>query len=204
MNTTPLTAELFLCGVYEYRAEAFDMMQQLFSECDFTGGVSPNPTYPNIVSLDLTQPFNDFAMYTNNLRELAAPRELCVQKALELISSRANYELNLASFRMELMHEVLAQLGEEDVDALIKGIRCICDYLLSHFDNYTQSNAELFPYEFYCLHHGRYLFLTKVVIDADISAIRPATIAKPAYCYPEVKIRNQANYIAKADQCVVL
>ncbi len=203
MNTTPLTAELFLCGVYEYRAEAFDMMQQLFSECDFTGGVSPNPTYPNIVSLDLTQPFNDLAMYTNNLRELAAPRELCVQKALELISSRANYELNLASFRMELMHEVLAQLGEEDVDALIKGIRCICDYLLSHFDNYTQSNAELFPYEFYCLHHGRYLFLTKVVIDADISAIRPATIAKPAYTYPEVQARNRANYVAKTDQCLV-
>lgn len=197
-------AESFLCGACDYREEAFDMMQQLFNGCDFGSGESPNPTYPNIVSLDLTQPFNDLSMYTNNLRELAAPRELCVQKALELISSRTNYELNLASFRMELMHEVLAELAEEDVDALIKGIRCICDYLLNYFDNYTQSNAELFPYEFYCLHHGRYLFLTKLTIDTDISSIRPALVVKPAYTYPEIQALNKVVNSARANQCLVL
>ncbi len=204
MNTTPLTAELFLCGVYEYRTEAFDMMQQLFSGCDLGGGASPYPTYPAIVSLDLTQPFNDLAMYTNNLRDLAAPRELCVQKALELISSRANYELNLAVFRMELLQEELAKIGEDDVDALIKGIRCISDYLLDHFSNCMYGNAEFFPYEFYCLHHGKYLFLTKITFDATLPAIRPATIVKPAYTYPEVQARNRTTYVAKADQCVVL
>jgi hypothetical protein len=204
MNSTALMGELFLCGVYEYREEAFNMMQQLYSGNEIGGGTSPNPTYPNLVSLDLSRPFDELMMYTNNLRDLAAPRELCVQKALELISSRANYELNIASFRMELMQEVLAELGEEDVDALIMGIRCICDHLLSHFDNYTQSNADFFPYEFYCLLHGKYLFLTKIMVDTDPLYIRQSLTVKPAYYYPEVQVCNRATYVSRADQCPVL
>lgn len=204
MSTTDLTAELFLCNVYEYREEAFDMHKQLMNFEDLSGGTSPNPALPSIVSLDLQGPFTELRMLTNNLQELAAPPELCVRKALELISSRADYELNLAAFRMELLHEVLAEVGEEDVNALIKGIRCVCDFLLANFDNYTQSSAEFFPYEFYCLHNSRYLFLNKIVFDATVPAIRPATVIQPAYTYPEVQARNRADYIAKADQCVIL
>lgn len=203
MAITLLSAEQFCCDAHEYREEAFNVMQQLFSSCELTGGEIPNPTYPNIVSLDLIRPFNELAMYTNNLRELVAPRELCVQKALELISSRNDYELNLALFRMELMHEVLAELGEEDVSALIKGIRCICDFLLAHFDNYTQTQSELFPYEFYRLHNERYLFLVKVSLDTDITALRPALIVKPAYVGNNVQTPEPVDNVAQREQYVI-
>lgn len=203
MSSTHLTAELFLCGVYDYCEEAFDM-QHILARDELVGGISPNPTYPDIVSLDMQNTFNELFMYTNNLRELAAPRELCVQKALELISSRENYVINLETFRMELLSEVLAEIGEEDVNALISGIRCICDYLLSNFDKYTQLNAEFFPYEFYCLHQGRYLILSKITFDATLPTFRPATVIKPAYTYPEVQIKNRADYFTKADQCLIL
>lgn len=202
MNLNPLTADLFLCGVYEYREEAFDM-QALLNGNDLEGGVSPNPTFPNVVSLDLIKPLHELGMYTNNLRDLAAPRELCVKKALELISNRSTYDLNVAAFRMELLTDVLAEIGEDDVDALVKGICCICDFLMANFDNYTQSSAQFFSYEFYSLHHDRYLFMSKIILDANIPAIRPATIIQPAYTYPEVQARNRAHYIAQADQCVV-
>lgn len=180
------------------------MQKQLMSFEDLEGGTSPYPALPSIVSLDLLRPFAELQMLTNSLRELAAPPELCVKKALELISSRANYELNMAAFRMELLQEVLAEVGEDDVNALIKGIRCVCDFLLANFDNYTQSSAEFFPYEFYCLHNSRYLFLNKIVFDANVPAIRPATVVQPAWSYPEVQARNRTNYIAKTDQCVIL
>lgn len=203
MNSIPLTADLFLCDVYDYREEAFSM-QTLVDGLDLVGGVSPKPTLPNIVSLDLHEPLGKLQMYTNNLRELAAPRELCVQKALELISNRSDYELKMASFRMELLQEVLAEVGEQDVDALITGIRCICDFLFANFDNYIQAGEEFFPYEYYSLHNNRYLFLSKITFDATLPTIRPATVVQPAYTYPEVQARNRADYSAKADQCIIL
>lgn len=204
MSTTPLTAELFLCGVYDYNEEAFNMQRQLMGGEDLVGGVSPNPTLPNIVSLDLQQPFNELQMLTNNLRELDAPRELCVRKALELISYRANYEISIEAFRMDLLFEVMAGRGEEDVNALIKGIRCLGDFLLTRFDHFIQSSADFFPYEFYYLHNARYLYLNKIVLNANVPAFRPATVVQPAYAYPEVQARNRTNYIAETDQCIIL
>lgn len=189
--------------VYDYREEAFNMQQLLSSE-DLVGGVSPNPTFPNILSLDLQGPLSRLEMYTNNLTELAAPRELCVQKALELIRSRSGYELNLEAFRMDLLADVLADDGRKEVNALIAGVRAICDYLLANFDNHLSLHADLFPYEFYCLHNNRYLFMSKIVLDANIPAFRPATVPLPAYTYPEVYPKVRADYIASPDKCLIL
>lgn len=180
------------------------MQQYLIPGNDLTGGVSPNPSFPNIISLDMDRPLRDLFMYTNNLRELAAPRELCVQKALELINSRVNYEINLATFRMELLAENIGETGEEDVNALILGIQCLCEYLLANFDNHSQLSAEFFPYEFYCLHLGRYLFLSKITFDATLSPFRPATIAQPAYTNPQVQGKIRADYITETNQFVIL
>lgn len=193
----------FLAGSFEYQEEAFNM-QQLFRSDDLEGGISPNPAYPGVVSLDLQTPIHQLRMYTQCLSVLSAPPELCVQKALELISSRATYELNVETFRMELLHDEIDTPGAEEVNALIKGIRCIADYLLANFDIFTQSNADAFPYEFYSLHMGRYLFLSKIVIDASIPKFRPATIAYPAYSYPGMQAPVRADYITQADQCLIL
>jgi hypothetical protein len=179
-------------------------MQQLLLGDDLIGGVSPNPAFPSIISLDLQKPLGQLDMYTNNLDALAAPRELCVQKALELTKSRMCYELNLEAFRMELLDECLALAGEQDINALVKGIQCIGDYLLASFDNHMSLHADSFPYEFYCLHNNRYLFLSKIVLDASLSTFRSTAIAKPAYTYPEVQARNTADYITQTDQCVIL
>jgi hypothetical protein len=203
MNLNPLTADLFICGVYEYREEAFDMRKLLSGE-DLVGGVSPNPALPSIVSLDMQQPLDELRMFTNSLRDLAAPAELCVQKALELISRRSDYEMNLQIFRMDLLSQVLAEVGQDDVEALIEGICCICKHLLITFDNLIQKNSEFFPYEYYTLHQGRYLFMSKIAFDANIPAIRPATVIQPAIAYPQVQARPRANYSAQADQCIVL
>lgn len=190
-------------GGYEYQEEAFNMQQLLINQ-ELVGGFTPNPAYPGVVSLDLQQPITQLYMYTNNLRVLAAPAELCVKKALEFISSRLTYELSLETFRMELLQDVLAGQGETEVNALIKGIRCLADYILAYFDNLTKSNADLFPYEFYCLHLGRYLFLSKIVIDGSLPSVRPATIHFPSSAYPEVQARARADYITQADQCLIL
>ncbi|BAW18982.1 hypothetical protein [Ralstonia phage RP12] len=180
-------------------------MQSMYSASDeLVGGFSTDPMLPNVVSLDLAEPLNNLTMYTNNLQEFAAPHELCVQKALELISKRSNYGLNLEAFRMELLDQVLVDSGSTEVNALVAGIKCICDYLLASFDKVTKFNADLFPYEFYRLVSGRYLFLSKIVIDANLPPIRPAVIAQPAYTYPEVQAGHRAHYFTQTDQCLVL
>lgn len=197
--------EQFIAGVYDYREEAFDM-QQLLNGADLSGGVSPNPAYPNVVSLDLEEPFGLLNMYTNTLTVLAAPRELCVQKALELISSRADYELNVEVLRMELLKDFLEEAGVLEIDALVAGIRCLSKYILEYFDRHIQSNADFFPYEFSQLHLNRYLFLTKIVFDANANApvFNPATVAKPAYTYPEVQARTRQAYSSQTDQFAFL
>jgi hypothetical protein len=193
----------FLAGSFEYQEEAFNMQQLLRSD-DLEGGIALNPTYPSVVSLDLEKPIRQMQMYTQCLDVLAAPPELCVQKALELISFRATYELNIETFRMELFQDEINTPGAVEVNALIKGIRCIADYLLANFDIFTQSNADAFPYEFYQLHMGKYLFLSKIVIDASIPKFRPATVSFPAYSYPGMQAPVRADYITQADQCLVI
>lgn len=186
------------------------MQSLLNANDDLVGGQSSNPVLPSIVSLDLLEPLRRLNMYTNTLNELAAPHELCVQKALELISRRCNYELNLATFRMELMGQCFGDIGEADshalleVNALIKGIECLAEHLQANFDTLTKSHADFFPYEYYTLHQGRYLFLSKIVFDANLSLFRPAPVAKPAYTYPEVQARHRADYTAQTDQCIML
>lgn len=193
----------FVAGAYEYQEEAFDM-QKLLDTTELTGGFSPNPEFPNVVSMDMEVPLTQLKLYTNNLYVLAAPAELCIQKALELISSRAHYAVNVETFRMELLDDQFSSPGATEINALVKGICCIADYLLAYFDNLTQSHANLFPYEFTCLHMGKYLFLSKIIADASIPKFRPATIARPAYTYSEVQAAVRADYITQTDQCLIL
>lgn len=195
----------FVRETLDYREEAFDM-QKLFNGVDVSGGVSPNPTYPNVVSLDLEEPFSLLNMYTNTLTVLAAPRELCVLKALELISSRAAYELNVEVLRMELLRDFLEEAGILEINALVAGIKCLSKYILEYFDRHTQSNADFFPYEFSQLHLNRYLFLTKIVFDVNANApiFNPATVAKPAYAYSEVQARARQAYSSPTDQLAFL
>jgi hypothetical protein len=193
----------FAAGVFEYQEEAFDMQKLLLDTHELTGGFSPNPAFPNVVSMDMETPLGQLKLYTNNLYVLAAPAELCIQKALELIGSRALYELNVEAFRMELVNDQLNNPGVTEINALIKGICCIAEYLMAYFDNLTQSHADLFPYEFTCLHLGKYLFLSKIIADASIPKFRPATIARPAYSYPEVQAAIRADYSTQADHCLI-
>jgi hypothetical protein len=197
----------FAAGAYEYQEEAFDMQKLLLDAHELTGGISPNPLLPNVVSMDVAAPLAQLKAYTNNLYVLAAPAELCIQKALELISSRALYEINVEAFRMELVDDQLNNPGVVEINALIKGICCIADYILAYFDNLMQSRVEFFPYEFYQLRvspYGTQLFLLKVVADASIPTFRPATVVRPAYSYPEVQATVRADYITKADQCLII
>lgn len=212
MNTTPLTAESFLSGVFEYREEAFNMQTILNAGDELVGGFSTDPSLPNVVSLDMAESLNKLSMFSQGFEEFAAPHELCVQKALELISKPSNYGVNLEAFRMELLSEVIADSSLStgslscslEVNALVAGIKCLCDFLLASFDKVTKFNADLFPYEFYQLINGRYLILSKIVIDANLPTIRPATVAQPAYTYPEVQAGHRAYYLTSADQCIVL
>lgn len=192
----------FAAGAYEYQEEAFNM-QQLLDMNDLTGGVSPLPAFPNVLSLNMDEPLAKLNMYANNLRVLAAPAELCVQKALELIGSRALYEINVEAFRMELLNDEILNPGAEEINALVKGICCIAEYIMAYFDNAAQCDVDLFPYEYACLHMGKYLFLSKIVADASIPKFRPATVARPAYSYPEVQATVRADYFTQADQCLI-
>lgn len=180
------------------------MRHYIIPDNELSGGVSPIPTLPNNISLDLQRPLKDLFMYTNNLQELCAPAELCVQKALELIEYRNDYELNLATFRMELLAQNAGSDGVDEVNLLIIGIECLCKYLMVTFDNYAQSSADFFPYEFYSLHLNRYLILTKITLDAKLDAIRPATIVKPAYTYPEMQTRTRTDYFTEANQPIII
>lgn len=179
-------------------------MHSLLSGEDLVGGVSSNPALPNILSQDLGVVFSSLEMYTGSLRVLAAPRELCVLKALELMTSRRNYEVNVEAFRMELLSQFLDTAGMVEIDALVKGIQCICNHLWEVFDNYSKLDVEFFPYEFYCLHQDRYLFLSKIVFDASIPTPRPTALAKPAYTYPEVQASHRADYSTQADHALYL
>lgn len=202
MNSTILTADLFVSGVYEYQDEAFSMQALLSSGDELVGGTSVNPALPNVLSLDMAPPLNQLQMMTNNLQELAAPAELCILKAMELISSRQNYQLSLQTFRMELLTQTVPLDGVMEVSALVAGIKCVADYILASFDKVAKSHVDLFPYEFYALQHGRYLFMTKIAFDAnlpDLPIHSPAAIAKPAYAYSSVQTGARAPYIAPSD-----
>lgn len=213
MNTTHLTAESFLCGVYEYHEENLIMQSSLNVSGELEGGFSFDPSLPGIVSLDVSAPLRELLMYTNSLEELSAPPELCIQKALELISSRGNYPTKLEAFRMELLAQAISSMtldsdlelaGMREVNALVSGIERICKFLLASFDKVMKSHADFFPYEFYQLHNGRYLFLSKIVIDATLPGYLPTVIPRPAYAHQGVQESYRANYFASADQCPIL
>lgn len=193
----------FRAEVCEYQEEPFNM-NTLLNGLDLVGGISPNPTYPDFLTIDLIGPLKQLGTYTNSLDVLGAPRELCVKKALELIEYRSLYKLALETFRLELTNQFMEGEGIEEVNALVKGVKCIADFLLANFDNHIQSNADFFPYEFYDLHFDRYLFLTKITFDASTPKFRPATVHLPARAYPSVETRPRADYIAQADYCIIL
>lgn len=194
-----------ICDDYDYREEAFNMQHLLISN-ELVGGIAIQPTFPTLVSLDLSIPLIQLHMYTNNMHQLAAPAELSVQKAIELIGSRKNYEMNLEAFRLELITETVGELAILDVNALIKGIDCLSKYLLAYFDNVSQLDADFFPYEFNCLHQNRYLFLSKIVFDATLSlpVFNPSTVAKPAHTYSEVQARVREADLTPAYFCPVI
>lgn len=193
------------CDDYYHRNEAYNMQQSL--TCDeLEGGYTTQPSFPSLVSLDLISCLNLLATYTNNLEQLKAPGELCVQKAIELISIRSCYEINLEVFRLEMISDNVDENGIRDVDALVKGIDCIAQFLLAYFDNSAQLNADVFPYEFYCLHNDRYLFLSKIAINAKLSIppIVPTAVARPAYTYPDVQERTRKVDFTETYLCPVI
>lgn len=203
MNFTPLTADLFFCASKAHREEAFIMAEQL-GECDLESPLSPYPQYPSVVSFDVRKPLLALKMHTNNLRELAAPAELCIQKALELIQDRDNYDLNIEAFRMEMLADCLEEDGANDVNSLINGIAELCKYLMEKVDHHTGKTCRFFPYEYYQLFNNTHLFLNITApYAATLPSVRPAAILKPAYTYPEVQEQTRAHYTAKADQCLV-
>lgn len=202
MNFTPLTADYFFCESKEHREEAFIMAEQL-GECDLERPDSPYPEYPNIISFDVAEPLRKLKMFTNNLHELAAPAELCIQKALELIQDRDHYELNVEAFKMDLLSGVVAEQGANDVNSLIAGIRCLCKFLMQRIDLHTGTPKRYFPYEYYRLYGASHLFLNIISPYAALTPVRPAAIHLPAYTYPEVQAETRAHYIAEANQCLV-
>lgn len=195
----------FTSDQYECREEAFDM-QQFITHDELVGGSSISPSFPSLVSLDLISCLNLLTTYTNNLEELRAPPELCVQKAIELIGNRSNYNLNLEAFRLEMISDNVGESGMRDVNALVKGIDCIASYLLKYFDEAARMKSDLFPYEFYCLLHDRYLFLSKITLNAQLSIPPriPTAVARPAYTYPEVQERVRKTDITETYYCPVI
>lgn len=185
-----------------YCEEAFNM-QQLLQNTSLEGGISIDPSLASLVSLDLQKPLSQLSMYTENMEQLAAPYELCIQKALELINCRTHYEISVEAFRMELLADYIDEEGIREVNALIKGITCISQFILNYFDNAFHKHVEMFPYEMYCLHQHRYLFLTKIVLDAKLSTpiFNPSTVAKPAYTYSEVQSSVRENHSSQAYFC---
>lgn len=189
-------------------------MQSLLSAGDdLVGGFSPNPVLPGIVSLDMLEALRELHIFTNTLQALSAPHELCIKKALELISARSNYEISKAAFRMELTALCLETgldggLDEDggiwEVNALIRGVESVCNFLLASFDTCMQSHAEFFPYEFYQLHKGRYLFLTKIVFDANLPTFRPTVVTQPSFAAQQMQASYRTDYSAKTDQCIML
>lgn len=166
-------------------------MNKLLQADTLVGGVSPEPTYPNVISFDLKEPLLKVNNYTDNLSIFDTPHELCVMKALELCSNPNNYDLNSATFRMELMAEAIDNRGHREVDAVMAAISSLCEYLFTKFEEYGITSRICFPYEFHALHMGRYLFLSKVILDAKLPVatpiFNPTTIAKPAYSYPGMR-----------------
>lgn len=198
---TNFTYEQFLPQAYEYQEEAFNM-QTLHNGTDLVGGAALHPVYPEVVSIDLQEPLNMLKVYTNNLKEFAAPPELCVQQALNLISSRQFYKLNVEALRLELLEETVGWVGMTDVNALIKGITCISRHLMKHIDNVFPNAGDTFPYEFYQLHKDRHLFMIKIVLDASLPAHRPATIFQPANTHSRVQARDREVNFTQADYCL--
>lgn len=181
-------------------------MQDQFTAEELTGEISAYPIYPRMISLDMRRPLSSLRMYTNNLQDLAAPAELCIMKALELINDRDSYELSVETFRMELLSEIMSGNEEDgifDINLLIAGIRCICEYLMTNVDIHTGLGKKFFPYEFYTLHNTTHLFMTIITTDAKLSAVRPATVPLPARSYPEMQKQVRADYITEANQCLV-
>lgn len=197
-----MTADLFICSDEMYCEEESIMPNPLELNSNLSEG-SPHPHFPTTISLDMTKPIRDLVMYTNNLRQLAAPAELCIMKALELINDRDNYEINIEVFRADLLKSVLGETGVDDVNALVAGIRCICTYLMDSVDHHTGGTCKFFPYEFFQLYRQTQLFMVIISPDATLSKIRPATVPLPATAYSDLPRQTREDHPSEANYSLV-
>lgn len=173
---------------------------------ELTGGTDIHPQYPKVITFDISKAMRQLNMFTNNLVQLVAPPELCVQKALGLISDRQNYATNLEIFKLELLEEVLDSEGLKDVNSLVAGIDCVCKQILETTDNNIGTTHQLFPYEFHSLTANNSLMLVLINLDAEFikhtSQRATASYAVPAYIH--TKSQNQTLEIDLAKEYHVM
>lgn len=179
-------------------------MSSILGDPELSGAVKSRPKYPGIVSLDITPALRGLYMHTNRLHTLSAPPELCVMKALELISDRNNYHFNVDLFKMELLNDAIDLIAVNDVSSLINGIRSIGDFLIKTMDDLTGEVATIFPYQFFKL-LNKQLFMTIIETD-DPSQYIPSsiTLPKPAYMYRELSEKVGTDHITEACEPMVL
>lgn len=179
-------------------------MNTVLGDPELSGVIRAKPKYPSMVSMDITPAARGLHMHTNNLRSLSAPLELCVQKALELVSDRNNYHFNLDLFKMELLADAIDSTSINDVSSLINGIRTVGDFLIKSLEDLSGEHIVIYPYQFYKLINMQ-LFMSIIETD-DPSQLLPTciTMPKPAYMYRDMQSQTREDYFTEASEPVVL
>lgn len=179
-------------------------MSTILGDPELAGAIKSRPKYPTMVSLDISPALRSLNMHTNILHTLSAPPELCVMKALELISDRNNYSFNVDLFKLELLADAIDLTASNDVSSLINGIRSIGDFLIKTMDDLTGDFSPIFPYQFFKL-INKQLFMTIIETD-DPSFHYPTcvTLPKPAYMYRELSAQAGTDHTTEACEPMVL
>lgn len=179
-------------------------MTTILGDPELSGAIKVRPKYPTIISLDIVTALRSLHMHTNNLHTLDAPPELCVMKALELISDHDNYHFNVDLFKMELLDGAIDSNAVNDVSSLINGIRSIGDFLIKAIEDLTGHTFKIYPYQFFKLIKTQ-LFMT--IIETDDPSqhnTRCVTLPKPAYLHRELSSSARQDYFTEASEPVVL
>lgn len=177
MNTLTLGAEYFASNHCREEVLTVPIYDTNFGGSRYKS-IAPL-TAPEIIMIPAQEGLDCLRMFTQGLVVLAAPEDICLRKAIELLEKPEDFEINLSLFKLDLTHDLVDLCAFDEADALINGIRALAEFLREYFTNFGLFIDKTLTYEFMHLAESGMLVMAKfMVFDGNTAQSKQSGVSE--------------------------
>lgn len=135
MSTSTINVECFFYEESDDVKDFFTMSNQDDQQRPGYASLFPAGA-PEVLYVPVSCGLDLLTMYTQDMKVLLAPPEICIRKALEFLHSANHMSVEVEIFRHDLTQKVIQECAFGEVDSLIAGILALADYLREFFTSH--------------------------------------------------------------------